>query len=69
MKVETMAKLVFEEKSFKNENGDSITYTVCTAIVSGEEIRMNVKKEDKSLLEFLLKRMVDWYGKKRKEKS
>lgn len=49
--------LTFEDKVFKNDSGDEISYVAITAEIAGEEVRLAVKKEDKSLLEFLLKRM------------
>ncbi len=49
--------LTFEDKVFKNDSGDEISYVAITAQIMGEDVRLAVKKEDKSLLEFLLKRM------------
>ena len=47
--------LTFENKVFKNDEGNDIEYMSVTAKIAGEDIRLAVKKEDKSLLDFLLK--------------
>lgn len=49
--------VTFEDKSFKNDNGETVEYLSVMAKIAGEDVRLSVKKEDKSLLEFLLKRV------------
>ncbi len=44
-----------EKRSFKNSNGEEIGYLACVADIHGEEIRFQVKSEDKKLFEYLTK--------------
>lgn len=50
--------LVVEDKTFLDkETGNAVEYTAVSAIVNGEEIRLSVKKEDRSLLRVLRREM------------
>ncbi len=51
MKVE----LEIARDSFKNERGEEVEYFRCEAELHGEVIRFTPRKEDKKLMEFLLK--------------
>lgn len=49
--------LVAEDKVFVDEKKNSIGYVACTLLIGGEEIRVSVKKEDKSLFNYLRRSM------------
>lgn len=49
--------LVAEDKVFVDEKKNSIEYVACTLLIGGEEIRVSVKKEDKSLFNYLRRSM------------
>lgn len=51
MKVE----LEIEKDSFKNDDGEVIEYFRCEAEICGEIIRFAPRREDKKLLEHLMK--------------
>ncbi|GEM_PF-2281939 len=42
-----------EQRSFENKDGQEIGYLACVANIHGEEIRFQVKPDDKKLFEFL----------------
>lgn len=44
-----------EKRSFKNSTGEEIGYLACVADIHGEEIRFQVKTDDKKLFEYLTK--------------
>lgn len=44
-----------EEKSFKNDKGETVAYKDIRMTFKGEEIRLNVKAEDKNLFNYLCK--------------
>lgn len=48
-------EMTFEDKTFTNAQGEVIDYTDISVRIGGEKIRLNVKKEDKLLLKYLLK--------------
>lgn len=49
--------LVAEDKVFFDEKKNPIEYTACTLLIGGEEIRVSVKKEDKSFFDYLRRSM------------
>ena len=49
--------LVAEDKVFVDDKKNAIEYTACTLLIGGEEIRVSVKKEDKSLFNYLRRSM------------
>lgn len=49
-------EMVVEEKTFVNPQGEVIDYQTLTAEIEGTPIRFTVKKEDKTLFQFLLAR-------------
>ena len=53
MKNEMICTLVAEDKVFVDDKGTPIEYTATTLLIGGEEIRVSVKKEDKSLFNYL----------------
>ena len=56
MKNQVNAVLTFEDKTFKNDQGETVDYISITGSILGETVRFSVKKEDKSLLQFLRKK-------------
>lgn len=56
MKNQVNAVLTFEDKTFKNDQGETVDYISITSSILGETVRFSVKKEDKSLLQFLRKK-------------
>lgn len=56
MKNQVNAVLTFEDKTFKNDQGERVDYISITGSILGETVRFSVKKEDKSLLQFLRKK-------------
>lgn len=56
MKNQVNAVLTFEDKTFKNDQGETVDYISITSSIFGETVRFSVKKEDKSLLQFLRKK-------------
>lgn len=44
-----------EKRSFVNGNGEEIGYLACVSDIHGEEIRFQVKNDDKKLFEYLTK--------------
>ena len=56
MKNQVNAVLTFEDKTFKNDQGETVDYISVTSSILGETVRFSVKKEDKSLLQFLRKK-------------
>ena len=57
MKNVTQCTLVAEDKTFVDDKKNAIDYVACTLLIDGEEIRVSVKKEDKSLFNFLRRSM------------
>ena len=58
MKTTANCTLILEDASFTNkENGETINYLAATLIVDGEALRVNFRKEDKSLLRVLRRSM------------
>ena len=49
--------LTFEDKVFTNDSGERIEYMSITAKIAGEDIRLEIKKEDKSLFKYLTSRV------------
>lgn len=49
--------LVAEDKIFLDDKKNPVEYTACTLLIGGEEIRVSVKKEDKSLFNYLRRSM------------
>lgn len=49
------AVMKIEKRSFKNSTGEEIGYLACVANIRGEDIRFQVKTEDKKLFEYLTK--------------
>ena len=49
--------LIAEDKVFVDEKRNTIDYVACTLVIGGEEIRVSVKKEDKSLFNYLRRSM------------
>lgn len=49
--------LVAEDKVFVDDKKNAIEYVACTLLIGGEEIRVSVKKEDKSLFNYLRRSM------------
>lgn len=56
MKNQVNAVLTFEDRTFKNDQGETVDYISITGSILGETVRFSVKKEDKSLLQFLRKK-------------
>ena len=50
-------EMIVEEKTFVNPQGEAIDYQTLTAEIEGTPIRFTVKKEDKTLFQFLLARV------------
>lgn len=50
-------KLVLEDKTFTNEQGNSVEFVEASLVVQGEKFRINFRKEDKALLRFLRRDM------------
>ena len=49
-------QLTVEEKTFKNDKGEDISYLDCSSEICGETVRFYPKPEDKSLLKHLIKK-------------
>ena len=49
------AEMKIEKRSFKNSTGEEIGYLACVSDIHGEEIRFQVKNDDKKLFEYLTK--------------
>ena len=49
--------LIAEDKVFVDEKRNTSDYVACTLVIGGEEIRVSVKKEDKSLFNYLRRSM------------
>ena len=57
MKNVAQCTLVAEDKVFVDDKKNAIEYVACTLLIGGEEIRVSVKKEDKSLFNYLRRSM------------
>lgn len=51
--MEFETKVQLESKTFRNEKGEDIAYDAIQILYKGNWIRVSVKKEDKSLFNFL----------------
>ena len=51
--------LTIEDKTFVNADKQNVDYTACTLTINGEQVRVSVKKEDKSLLNYLRRDMCE----------
>ena len=57
MKNVAQCTLVAEDKVFVDDKKNAVEYVACTLLIVGEEIRVSVKKEDKSLFNYLRRSM------------
>ena len=55
MKQVVTTTLTIEDKVFTNESGERVEYTAVTAKVADTDIRLDIRKEDKSLFKYLVK--------------
>lgn len=53
MKTQANVLMTFEDKTFKNEKGESVDYVEILGKIYGEVFRFSVRKEDKALLLYL----------------
>ncbi len=49
--------LTVEDKTFTNDRGESIAYKNVTVLVAGKELRVQLRKEDKALFEYLIEQV------------
>lgn len=57
MKNQTTCTVTLEDKRFVNKEGETVDYVAVTLTIDGEDVRVTVKKEDKSLLRILRRDM------------